>query len=154
MSIPLESEIFIDTAGTVGGASGSKVGPASAAFVSWLVSKDIPSELIDLFSKCAPKEELWAGAGALFDESSIMRWNDDFPESLQNGLLILGSAPNGDHICIDLLNGEVGYVCHEKEWRVDPRGCFASVSKTLGSFIRDINSESAMIPEDYWEAIA
>lgn len=152
MSLPLDSDLFLRTVRAIAGASGSKVAPGSEDFVLWLVSKKVPQELIDLFSREVSEGEIWAGAGTLFGESSIMRWNDDFPEAIQQSLLIIGSAPNGDHICTDLISGDVGYICHEKEWRLNPRGCFVSVSKTMGTFIRDINDESSGIPEDYWEA--
>jgi len=82
-----------------------------------------------------------------------MKWNNDFPEALENDLLITGSAPNGDIICIDLKTGGVGYICHEKDWPSNPRDSYASVSKSIGSFLHEINSNPPLIPEDYWEAI-
>jgi len=136
---------FIDT-GVV------NVGPCSNYTLVWALENHLPYELIDLLKTHSPKTEVWAGAGALFDEARIVQWNNDYPEALANGLLIVGSAPNGDHISIDLRTGDVGYISHEHSWQSTPREFFIAISPSIGAFIRDINIHPTTLPEDYWEA--
>jgi hypothetical protein len=103
-----------------------------------LAQRGLPDEVRRLFEADMPKEELWAGAGALFDEASMVKRNSDFPEALRANLLIVGTAANGDHIAMDLMNGSTGYICHEQEWRVCPREFFVAVSPSIGCYLRDI----------------
>jgi len=93
------------------------VAPAGQEFMCWLRAANLPSQLIRFLSHYSPKEELWAGASSLFTEGHIMKFNDDFPSELESGLLIVGSAPNGDWIAVDVLEGqgETGYISHEHD---------------------------------------
>ena len=82
----------------------------------------------------------------------MIKWNLSFPEGLAHRLLLVGSAPKGDHIAIDLKRGAVGYICHEQDWRDNPRMHFIAVSPSIGRFLEDISASPTAIPEDYWEA--
>ena len=81
------------------------VAPAGAEFRRWLRARNLPERLTHFLSRYSPREELWAGAAALFTERRIMKFNDDFPSALESGLLLLGSALNGDWIAVDVREG-------------------------------------------------
>ena len=126
---------------------------ASSAFLEWLAAKEVPYELLELFRHAAPKSEAWVGAGGLFDETRIMAWNDNWPEAIGSGLLIVGSAANGDHIVIDLRDGRTGYLCHEANWqREGARKWYASVAESFGQFVLQSNLPGSRIAADYFEA--
>jgi len=131
----------------------SRTGVWSKETESWYARHEIPWELVELFRTYNSSSEISAGAGTLFEESRIVRWNDDFPEALNTRLLIVGSAPNGDHITIDLNTGGTGYLSHEHDWRGNTREFFVVVSPSIGRFVADLSSDPPTIPEDYWEAI-
>lgn len=145
---------FIKTIQALTHTKGGKAGPCLARTLVWAEKKQLPRKLIDLLRSHAPKTEVWAGAGALFDETQLVRWNDDFPEALTSNLLIVGRAGNGDHIGLDLLTGAVGYLSHEHDWQPTPRQFFIPVTRSLGFFLRKSNSARAALPGDYWEAKA
>src|SRR5688500_9094213 len=81
------------------------VGPCSFDSVRWMQMRGLPAPLLDLFKNHAPLTEIWAGAGTIYAIADIEKWNEDFPEALASGLLIIGSAANGDHIAIRLEDG-------------------------------------------------
>ena len=144
---------FIAAAEPAGGAS---AGAADKSVLSWLNQSELPVELKAFLSGNSPKTELWAGAGAIFEEKAIVKWNDDFPAPVKSGLLIIGSAANGDHIVLDFLEGHgaVGYLNHEQDVSVcEPRDFFVPVAKSIGEFLTEINDEDATLPEDYFEAV-
>jgi hypothetical protein len=120
--------------------------------VVWCIHNDLPKTLVELFESHIPKTEIWAGAGALFAEWDIVKWNNWFPEALKARLLIVGSAANGDHIAIDLSDGSTGYISHENDWRQRPRQYFIPVSPSIGDYIREINRDPPRVSEDYWDA--
>lgn len=131
------------------------VAPAGAEFRRWLRARNLPERLTHFLSRYSPREELWAGAGALFTEGRIMKFNDDFPSALESGLLLLGSAPNGDWIAVDVREwgGATGYISHEHDWEGAPRQFFIGVAPSVGEFVHRQNSEGdESLPDDYWEA--
>lgn len=128
------------------------MGPCVDSSTKWFKRHDLPSEVLKMFQKFTPKSEVWAGAGVLYDERRMIKYNNDFPEALQARLLIVGSAANGDHISIDLLDGSIGYISHEHNWTLQPRRHFVSVSPSFGRFLRDINEDPPKIADDYWSA--
>ena len=147
----VDKQEFVRAARAASKASGD-IGPWSRESASWFLRNGLPEEIRGLFETDIPKRELWAGAGALFDEGRIIKWNSDFPAGVLSNLLIVGTAANGDHIAIDLTNGATGYISHEQDWGLHPRTFFVAVSPSIGCYLRDINRESSVIPEDYWEA--
>ena len=133
-------------------ANAGKFGPGSPAFINWLTINEMPFELIELFRHLSPLRETWLGAGGLYDEARIVSINDLLPEGLQSDLLIVGSAPNGDHIAVDIADGAVGYLCHEADWQKEgARNWFIAVSDSLGNYMSEINCGGSL-PDDYWEA--
>jgi hypothetical protein len=149
----LDKDTFIELA-KIYAEGGDPFGPCAESTIHWCEKNRLPNEIRNLFQTHIPKVSIGAGAGALFDESNLIRWNEDFPEALGAGLLIVGSAANGDHIAIDLKNGSVGYISHENDWQKQPRNYFATASLSIGFFLRDINQNPPLIPEDYWEVKA
>jgi len=148
----VDKRIFIKTAESFSIAGKGALGPWRRSTEVWSSKQYFPEQLKNLFKTHIPKVEIGAGAGALFDELRIIRWNDDFPEALKAKLLIVGTAPNGDHIVVDLKTGATGYMSHEHDWQSDPREFFIAVSDSLGNFLRDINSNPSRVPDDYWDA--
>jgi hypothetical protein len=149
----VDQESFIRWVGTFALTRGdAAVGPCSEESVAWCIRNALPRELVALFENHIPKTEIWAGAGALFAESDMVKWNDWFPEALHARLLIIGSAANGDHVVIDLRDGSTGYISHEDGWRHHPRKYFIPVSPSIGSYLHEVDSNSPRIPQDYWDA--
>ena len=148
----LDTDVLAETAEILAQAAGFSLEPCSQAFDDWAQAVSLPSELFEFFRSHAPQGELWAGAGALFAECDIPRWNRLYPEALQNGLLVVGSAANGDHIALDTESGAVGYISHEDDWQTHPRAYFIAVSPSLGAYLHTINAEQSTLPDDYWEA--
>jgi hypothetical protein len=148
----IDKELFVSAARVASNEPEGNIGPWSHESESWFVMNDLPKWIRALFERYIPKRELWAGAGALFDERRILKWNSDFPHALRSKLLIVGTAANGDHIAIDLNDGVTGYISHEHEWEVNPRSFFIGVSPSIGRYLSDMNRESSLLPDDYWGA--
>jgi hypothetical protein len=85
------------------------IGPASPEFISWMEAKGIPADLVQALTRISPKKEIWAGAGSIFPERDIMKFNDEFPQALASQLFYVGCAGNSDPIAIDLGQGERGW---------------------------------------------
>jgi hypothetical protein len=152
----IDEALFKKSVAILIAAGGGAVGMANEAVSAWLDKSGLPVELIVFFKRYSPKTELWAGAGAIFEENSIVRWNDDFPEAMRTGLLIIGSAPNGDHIVLDFAesSGAVGYLSHEQDLSIcAPRNFFTPVARSIGEFLVKINDEGQALPEDYFDAV-
>jgi hypothetical protein len=134
-----------------------RIGNATPEVAHWLESlHELPPSFVSFMKTHSPKTEIWAGAGGIFDETAIMRWNREFPAPLQAGLFILGSAPNGDLIVLDLENspGAVGYLNHERMYSVqDLRPIFVPICESLGEFLWRINANENDLPDDYFEAL-
>jgi len=131
-------------------------GPADSEFISWMEKNQLPQDLIEAVTRMSPKKEIWAGAGSIFPEQVIMSTNDEFPNALTSGLLIVGSAGKGDPIAIDLslADGAVGYINHEEMWDVfKVREIFTPFGRSIGAVLYHFNfGEEDVLPDDYWEA--
>jgi hypothetical protein len=147
----IDKDAFVDTATKHGSLKGF-LDRCEQTTSIWLADKALPEELMELLESSMPKVEIWAGAGTIFDELNLIKWNKNFPEALRSKLLIFGTAPNGDHIAIDLNDGGTGYISHEHDWRHKPRDYFIGVSRSIGSFLRDVNKNPPTVPEDFWDA--
>lgn len=154
----LAAERFEETVRRLSHATGGRIGDASPEVAQWLDSlHQLPPSLVTFLKTHSPKTELWAGAGFIFDEATIMRRNTEFPGPLRAGLFILGSAPNGDLIVLDLdiSPGAVGYLNHERMYSVrDLRSIFAPICESVGEFVWRINANEGDLADDYFEAIA
>lgn len=145
-------ECYVQIAERLVNAVGGKLGPCSHRMRQWLQAQELPDFVRSMLCDFSPDRELWAGAGVVFEEAGIVRWNDDFPEALNSDLLILGSASNGDHIAVDLNTGETGYINHEVDWPKKPRSDFIAVAPSFGVYLRDINETPSSMPDDYFAA--
>lgn len=154
----LHEELFEKTVQQLAQAGGGRVGRASPEVTRWLESlRLVPPRLVSFLRTHSPKTELWAGAGCIFDEATIMRRNVDFPGVIQAGLFIIGDAPNGDLVVLDLEKspGAIGYLMHEQMYSVrDIRSLFVPICESVGEFISRINADERDLPNDYFEAIA
>jgi hypothetical protein len=154
--VNLDENIFVEYAKKLESVGGGRIGPATHTFVQWLNDHDVGEELKSFFTKYSPKAELWAGAGTIFDESVIVKWNDCFPSAVKSGLLIIGSGPDGTHIVLDFKvdKGAIGYVSHECNLgEISPRNFYVPVTRTLGRYLSEINAEKCSLPADYREAL-
>ena len=147
----LDEDIFIELVKTHAEDKGV-LGPCVKSTARWCEKNRLPDEIRHLFKTNMPKANISAGAGTLFDELNLIRWNEDFPEALHARLLIIGSAANGDHIVINMKDGSTGYISHENDWQQSPRNYFVAVSPSIGSYLRDINHNPPLVPEDFWMA--
>jgi hypothetical protein len=154
----LHEELFEKAVEQLALAGGGRVGRASPEVARWLESmRLLPPRLVSFLSTHSPKTELWAGAGCIFDEATIMRRNVDFPGVILAGLFIIGSAPNGDLVVLDLDKspGAIGYLMHEQMYSVqDIRSVFVPVCESVGEFVSRINADERDLPNDYFEAVA
>jgi hypothetical protein len=154
----LSTALFDEVVQRLAQAGGATIGLAEPEVAHWLESLDeLPRAFVDFLKHHSPKNEIWAGAGFIFGEAVIMRRNKEFPRALQAGLFILGSAPNGDLIVVDVRepSGAVGYLMHERMYSADDlRSLFAPVSESIGEFLYRINDHDSNLPDDYFQATA
>lgn len=149
------NEHFARIAPHLRSSEGGRFDGASPRMTQWLQGLDVPSELKAFFLEHSPKTEIWAGAGFLFDEESIVRRNTEHTAALRTGFFIVGSAPNGDLIVIDIAVGEgtVGYVMHDKMWETKEwRDIYVPVCPSLGEYLLRINTSETDLPNDYFDA--
>lgn len=154
----LGEELFEEAVQQLAQAGGGSVGKASPEVAQWLQSLHrLPPHFVSFLTDHSPKTELWAGAGCVFDEATIMRRNTDFPGALQAGLFIIGSAPNGDLVVVDTEKsaGAVGYLMHERMYsEQNLRSLFIPICDSIGEFLSRINADEHGLPNDYFEAVA
>lgn len=83
-------------------------------------------------------------------------WEEDFQRALQNNLLLVGSARNGDIVVLDVEDYEVGILFHDYFWEnkeENPRKYLIKMDCSLGQFF--LNSVSVQdYPIDAYEAAA
>jgi hypothetical protein len=153
----LDEHLFMRAIQPLSEAGVGEVGLASAEFAKWIESLYmLPSDLVAFLKKHAPKTNLYAGAGSIYDQNTIMRENTANSRFLEAGLFILGCAPNGDFIVLDLKEypGAVGYVSHDRmDFGYEPRSVFARVCDSIGEFMSRINADDSDLPDDYYEAM-
>lgn len=73
---------------------------------------------------------------------------------VENGLLIIGSGPNGDPIVVDMNTLEVGYVFHDELWENDSGDIQNSVVRmkcSVGMFFEIVATDPGF-PVDAYEA--
>jgi hypothetical protein len=77
----IDKDDFVATLQPFISTSSVKVGPTSKQMLAWAKKNHLPDELVELLKTHSPKTGIWAGAGALFDETQIVQWNDDYCEA-------------------------------------------------------------------------
>ena len=154
----LSAELFENVMQRLSPAGGGRTGLATREVAEWLESlRQLAPDFVEFLKHHSPKTEIWAGAGFIFDEATIMRRNTEFPEALQAGLFILGSAPNGDLIVLDSEKepGAVGYLMHERMYSAqNVRSWYVPVCGSIGEFLSRINEDESKLPDDYFQAVA
>lgn len=79
---------------------------------------------------------------------------DGIPVCLRDGLLIVGTCPNGDPVAVDVRDrlGEAGYVGHETMWQAaDVRDRFVVLTASPGELVEGLRD--GRLPLDYYEAV-
>jgi hypothetical protein len=121
-----------------------RVGPARPQFCKWLLSNAIPDPVVNIFRdgslwryRVDPAEDF---ADLRFNtESDIMVENRATPMALRDGLLIIGSLPNGDRIALDVREGvgAVGFIEHGGMWHSeDLRDNYIQVAASVDDMAR------------------
>lgn len=88
-------------------------------------------------------EDGWLGANA----------EDFVPIAIRDGLLIVGTCPNGDPVAVDVREqlGSAGYIGHETMWQAgNVRDVFAVLAPGLGALAAGLDEDA--FPLDYYEA--
>lgn len=92
-----------------------------------------------------------------YSEKGILGVNgeDGVPIALWDGLLIVGSCPNGDPVAVDVRGqvGGAGYIGHETMWQeTNVRAVFLPLAASLGELAERLAAGNA--PCDYYDALA
>jgi hypothetical protein len=136
-------------------AHGGKAGNASRKLVAFLRSKGLTEEAIDFLGKYVLKKSAYVSAIEFHAEDGWLGANaDDFvPIALRDGLLIIGSCPNGDPLAVDVREqlGAVGYIDHETMWQsINVREVFFVLARSPGQLVLGLDDDR--MPLDYYEA--
>ena len=135
----------------------------SAEFEAWLERNAIPQHIVEQFRLGVLQDhqvdlrevEFGPHEWVVMDERSIMSENPSADKQpLRDGLLLIGSGPDGTQLAIDLLNnvGAVGYINHERYWHSpDLQAEYIEVANSLDEFAR--MAYLAQLPCDYCDAI-
>lgn len=130
--------------------------PASTRFVRWLQRRGVPAPIVDLYRQGTPSTYAQLGSGGLNPEKDVIRENDEYPNFLKVGMLIVGSMGNGDQIVVDFARGQgaAGYFSHEILWGSKElsgariRRDFRMVAPSLGALVLGLVKGS--VPMDYY----
>jgi hypothetical protein len=125
------------------------------AFLSWLRSHPLSPKAITVITGCVLKKSAVIGPIDFYSEKGILEVNGEeaIPVALRDGLLIVGSCPNGDPVAVDVREqiGAVGYIDHENMWQeANVRSAFLVVAPSLGKLAEGLDAEQ--LPVDYFEA--
>jgi hypothetical protein len=135
---------------------GGRFGKPSRRLLSFLKKNGLSEDALEYISEYILKKGAGVSAVYIYGESQILETNaeDYLPVALRDGLLVVGSCPNGDPIAVDVRKqlGTTGYIDHEEIWQIaNVRNKFAILSRSLGRFIQGL--DRGQMPLDYDEAI-
>ncbi|MHB8973762.1 MAG: hypothetical protein ACYC3X_31435 [Pirellulaceae bacterium] len=94
-----------------------------------------------------------------YSEAEVLETNaDDFlPIALRDGLLVVGSCPNGDPVAVDVRDRlrVAGYVGHETMWQAaSVHEVFAVVAPGIEALAAELlDTVPGAVPLDYYEAV-
>jgi hypothetical protein len=137
-------------------AYGGKPGKASRKLLTFLNVKMLSPEAIEYIAEYVLKRGAGVSAIYLYGESEVLEVNADgyLPIALRDGLLAVGSCPNGDQLAVDVRHqlGATGYIGHEEMWQVaNVRERFAVLRRSLGRFAEAL--DQGRVPLDYDDVV-
>jgi hypothetical protein len=136
-------------------AYGGKPGKPSHKLLRFLNVKGLSPKALEYISQYVLKKGAGVSAIYFYGESEVLEVNaDDYlPLALRDGLLAVGSCPNGDQVAVDLRHhlGATGYIGHEEMWQVaNVREEFTVLRASLGRFAEAL--DQGRMPLDYDDA--
>jgi hypothetical protein len=136
-------------------AHGGKPGTPSAKLLAFLRERGVSEPAIEYLKGYVLRKSAAVGSIDFYSEDGWLGANaEDFvPIAIRDGLLIVGSCPNGDVVVVDVRDqlGAAGYIGHETMWQTSSvREVFAVLATGLGSLAAGL--ASGTLPLDYHEA--
>jgi hypothetical protein len=136
---------------------GGRPGKPSRKLLAFLCKKGLSEEAVDYISAYVLKKASGVSAIDFYSESGWLGANadDSVPIAIRDGLLIVGSCPNGDPVAVDVREvlGAAGYIGHETMWQeANVRKAFIVLAPALGELAQGLRDKS--MPLDYYEAVA
>jgi hypothetical protein len=135
--------------------------PLSKATRTFLREQAIPPELCAFFERHSYRSAIVLAGDSIFNAANELPGEnsgeyDD--QCMREGLLVVGSAPNGDFIVVDLKNElAVGYVAMAELYEADSaRDIYAPTPFDLGTFFwlkALYEDEESLFPIDYYAAV-
>jgi hypothetical protein len=102
-------------------AKGSRVESPSAATIAFLKKHRVPPKTLQILKACSVSAPIRIGRLTLYAFSALPKQNGrPNQHALRNGFLVIGTGLNGDPIAVELSNGEVAFLAHDKLWGLDP----------------------------------
>ena len=136
-------------------AYGGKPGEPSRKLLAFLRGKGVSEPAIEYLTGYVLKKSTGVNAIGFYDQDGWLGANaDDFvPIAIRDGLLIVGTCPNGDPVALDVREqlGAAGYIGHETMWQAGSvREVFAVLAHGLGALAAGLHEDE--MPLDYYEA--
>ncbi len=138
-------------------AYGGKLGKPSRKLLAFLQDKGLSSQAVAYISGYILQKGAGVSAIDFYGQSEVLKVQaDDYlPIALRDGLLVVGSCPNGDPVAVDVRDrlGAAGYIGHEETWQVaNVREVFRVLSPSLGRLAEGLDQDR--MPLDYYEAVS
>jgi hypothetical protein len=136
-------------------AYGGKPGRPSAGLLTFLRGRGVSEAAIAYLAGYVLEKSAGVGAIDFYAEDGWLGANaEDFvPIAVRDGLLIVGSCPNGDPVAVDVRDqlGAAGYIGHETMWQAGSvREVFAVLAPGLGALAAGLRDGT--MPLDYYVA--
>ncbi len=136
-------------------AYGGKPGKPTRKLLAFLREKGVSERAIEYLSGYVLKKGSGVSAVDFYGEDGWLGANaEDFlPIAIRDGLLIIGTCPNGDPVAVDVREqlGAAGYIGHETMWQAtNVRKVFAVLAPSLGGLAVALDQDA--LPLDYYEA--
>ena len=130
-----DTQIFKNCLEAAEGVSESLWVDSSSSFNEWMAGKKIPGWLRTHLLSSLLKNTTSVGVAYYYTPEEIVKRNDEFPEVMEQGYLIIGSAADGDPlvVCMKENLNAVGYLNHETLWS-GLRLEFFPVATSVGSY--------------------
>ena len=136
-------------------AYGGKPGKPSRKMLAFLNDKGLTERAINYIAEFVLKKGTRVSAIEFYAEDGLLGANAEgyVPIAIRDGLLIVGSCPNGDPVAVDVRErvGAAGYIGHETMWQsANVREAFIVVAPSLGRLAQGLDAHR--LPLDYYEA--
>jgi len=129
----------------------------SVATLAFLKRHRVPGKIIKKLEACSVSTVVPVGRLTLHPFSALPKENGKPNHlALENGFLVIGSGLSGDPIAVELSNGQVAFLSHDRLWEFDPDGmsfedCVARSTLGIDDFWARALVEDDF-PVDFYEA--